>query len=362
MKLLPVVLFGFATQFASAQLSFSPQSIILPADSGILSFGEGHGANVKFKYNGVDPEFNAPNFIVVAPSIGMTPGFVRVGLNYNVVAQLQPGGIYGLKINFTTVDVTPASTASGRVILMVPKEPPPAITSVVNAASLQPLLSPGALVSIIGSHLTGPTQSTNYDDTASYPTSVAGTSVTFNGIDAPLLYVSPGQINAIVPFALAGQKSVQVVVQRFNQVSATVTLPFLDTSPAIFTAAQSGSGQGVIFQQGSDGQFTYNSADNPAPKGAALEIFATGSGAWTPPPQSDVYLSPEPFTTQPVTVTIGGQPAKLLYAGTQGTQATRSVLQVNVVVPAGVGSGPQPVVLKIGANDNSQQNVTVWVR
>jgi uncharacterized protein (TIGR03437 family) len=362
MKLLPVVLFGFVTQFASAQLSLSPTSIILPADSGILSFGEGHGANVKFKYIGVDPEFNAPNFIVVIPSSGTTPGFVRVGLNSNVVAQLQPGGIYGLAVKFTTVDQTPASTAGCRVILMVPKEPPPSITSVVNAASLQPLLSPGALVSIIGSHLTGPTLSTNYDDTASYPTSVAGTSVTFNGIDAPLLYVSPGQINAIVPFALAGQKSVQVAVQRFNQVSATVTLPFLDTSPAIFTAAQSGSGQGVIFQQGSDGQFTYNSADNPAPKGAALEIFATGSGAWTPPPQSDVYLSPEPFTTQPVTVTIGGQPAKLLYAGTQGTQATRSVLQVNVVVPAGVGSGPQPVVLKIGANDNSQQNVTVWVR
>lgn len=83
---------------------------------------------------------------------------------------------------------------------------------------------------------------------------------------------------------------------------------------------------------------------------------------WTPPVHSDVFLLATRFTTQPVSVTIGGQTAQLLYAGTQGVQATWSVLQVNTIVPDGVGSGPQRVVLKIGANDNSQQNVTVWVR
>jgi hypothetical protein len=216
MKLLPVVLFGFAAQFASAQLSVSPQIITLPRDSGHIIISDGRGAQLKFKYGGVENAFNAPNFIVVIPSSGTTPSVVRIGLNSNVVAQLQPGGRYSLTVTFVTVDQTPESKAGSIVELIVPQEPPPSVASVVNAASLQPLLSPGALVSIIGSHLTGPTQSTNYDDTASYPTSVAGTSVTFNGIDAPLLYVSPGQINAIVPFALAGQKSVQVVVQRFN--------------------------------------------------------------------------------------------------------------------------------------------------
>src|SRR5260370_38257628 len=100
MKLLPVMLLGFATQFCSAQISLSPQSITIPGSSGILTFQEGHGAQVKFKYNGVDPEFNAPNFIVVVPSSGTTPGFVRIGLNYGVVAQLQPGGIYGLSVKF----------------------------------------------------------------------------------------------------------------------------------------------------------------------------------------------------------------------------------------------------------------------
>ncbi len=38
------------------------------------------------------------------------------------------------------------------------------------------------------------------------------------------------------------------------------------------------------------------------------------------------------------------------------------MLQVTVEIPEGVGAGAQPVVLKIGENDNADQNVTVWVR
>ena len=214
----------------------------------------------------------------------------------------------------------------------------------------------------MGSHLTGPTLSTTFDDTASYPTSVAGTSVTFNGIAAPLLYVSPSQINAIVPFSLAGQTSVQVAVQRFERVSASVTVPLQDTAPAIFTSTQSGTGQAAILQQGSDGSFTYNSSTNPAPSGAPLEIFATGQGVWTPPPQSDVSIGASRFTTQPLSLTVGGQPAKILYSGTIGTYSNWSILQVNATVPSGLGSGAQPVVLTIGGHDNSRQAVTMWVQ
>jgi len=187
--------------------------------------------------------------------------------------------------------------------------------------------------------------------------------VTFNGTAAPLVYVSPSQINAIVPFALAGQSSALVIVTRYGVASAAVTVPLQTTSPGIFTASQSGSGQGAIWQLGANGQFTLNGSTNPASSGAALEIFATGMGVWTPAAQSDLALfGGASFTTQPVSVTIGGQPAQLLYAGTIGGMLSSwSVLQVNAVVPNGLSTGPQPVVLKIGGNDNSQQSVTVWV-
>lgn len=74
-----------------------------------------------------------------------------------------------------------------------------------------------------------------------------------------------------------------------------------------------------------------------------------------------------PFVRQPtgstlprdaVTVTIGGAPARVLFAG----PGTEGLLQVNVVVPDNIFSGDQLVELKVGDNSNSSQRVTVAVR
>ena len=67
------------------------------------------------------------------------------------------------------------------------------------------------------------------------------------------------------------------------------------------------------------------------------------------------------FPVAPVSVTIGGQPAPLVYVGPSAGSAA-SLLQVNVRIPNGLGSGPQPAVLTVGQNDNSQQNLTVTVQ
>ena len=288
-------------QVASPQrLVLTPNTITLPRGPGQIFVDDAAGGHLKFKYTGaVNPVVGGPaayNFVVVIPSTGVTSETVLIGLNSSVLPYLRPGGLYPAVVQFATVDVTPASMTGVTVNLLAPSEPAPAIQAVVNATSSQPALSPGELVSIMGSHLTGPTLSTNYDDTASYPTSVASTSVTFNGIAAPLVYVSPAQINAIVPFALAGQSSVQIAVQRFEQVSAAFSVPLQDTSPGIFTATQNGSGQGAILQLAA-GAFTYNGQGNPASAGQTVEIFATGAGVWTPAAQSDVFLYGETFTT-----------------------------------------------------------------
>jgi uncharacterized protein (TIGR03437 family) len=356
--------------FAAAQLDCSSGIFFSAASDSVqtITVADLSGAHVKFKYKGAVDGFGTPvqpnNFIVVIPSSATTPASVQIGLSPNVVSLLGPLNVYVLGVGFSPVDQTPANPGCGvTVTIHMPAEPAPNIQSVVNSASLRPVLSPGVMVSIFGSHLTGPTLSTTFDDTASYPTSVAATTVTFNGVAAPLLYLSPSQINAIVPFSLDGQTSLQVGVQRFGRVSATFTVPLQNTAPAIFTSSQTGTGQAVVLQQALNGPLSYNSPSNPAHAGDYLEIFATGQGVWTPPPQSDVFFFGEPFTTQPVSLTIGGQPAKTVYAGTLGaTLNSWSVLQVNAVVPDGVSPGNQPVVLKIGTNDNSQQKVTVAVQ
>ncbi|MEK7408933.1 MAG: IPT/TIG domain-containing protein [Acidobacteriota bacterium] len=374
MRCLCWAILAFGIQSASAEFIITGPNPIRIPDYRRFDLIDHEGKNVKWRYTGVTPSVgNPPNFIVVVPTSGTTPSAVQIGLNPSVVSLMRPGsGNYSLTVHFTTVDQDPPKTVNGFVQFVMPPQPPPAIQSVVNTASLQPFISPGAMVSILGSYLAfaspwylpTPTLSATYDVTASYPTTLGNTKVTFNGIAAPLLYVSPSQINGLVPYALAGQKSVEVVVNRFDVLSSAFTMPLLDTSPGIFTATQSGSGQAAIRQLGPDRTFSYNSADNPASPGTAFELYATGAGVWTPLPQSDINISLQPtaFTAQPVSLTIGGQPARVLYGGTVAYQEVWALLQVNAVVPDGVGSGPQPLVLRIGQNDNAQQNVTIAIR
>src|SRR6476659_9327353 len=107
MSWLPLVPVMFVALEANAQhLSCSPTNITLPRDSGLAIIQSGGSDHLKFKYSGVDPTFNAPNFVVVVPSSGTTPAAVRIGLNPAVVAELQPGG-YRLLVQFTTMDVSP---------------------------------------------------------------------------------------------------------------------------------------------------------------------------------------------------------------------------------------------------------------
>ncbi len=351
--------------FAAAQLVCSPNNLSLGDSVATVTVTDANGAHVKFRYAGVD---HPPGFIVVIPSSGTTPATVQIGVNPNVAAQFAPKSTHALTAQFTTVEQAQASTASVFIIFFGGGNRLPAnVSSVANSASLQPTLSPGALVSIFGSNLADLTESTTFDDTGNFPTSAGNTAVTFDGAAAPLLYVSPSQINAIVPFSLAGQTSAQVTVRRFGQGSNTPTVPLQDTAPAIFTSSQTGTGQAAVLQLARNGPFydpqSYNSSTNPAHAGDYLEIFATGQGVWTPPPQADVFFFGEGFTTQPVSITIGGRPAKMVYAGTLGgTLNSWSVLQVNALVPDGLSPGDQPVVLKIGANDNSQQKVTISIQ
>ncbi|MDQ6759794.1 MAG: hypothetical protein M3Z32_08015, partial [Acidobacteriota bacterium] len=229
--------------------------------------------------------------------------------------------------------------------------PQPSLSSVVSAASLQPVLAPGEVVSIFGEHLSTPPVTAQYDSTGLYPTDLShimyqGTDVrdgvTFNGIPAPLLYVSTTQINAQVPYGVAGQKTVNVVVTHNLRASPPFAVPLGDTSPAIFTVTQNGNGQGAILNAGLGfNTSTVNSADNPASKGAAISIYATGSGLWNRPVQDgSSLLDTQTRPTAPVSLTIGGQPARILYAGAAPFLVS-GVLQVNAIVPDGIGSGPQ---------------------
>lgn len=321
-------------------------------------------ANVSFKLAQQTPDQSGgPTFLVVSPSSGVTPATVYVGLDPNIVPYL-PAGAYGVNVEFTAIQSSAAIPGCSFFVDLSLKPPgTPSVTSVVSSATFQPAISPGELVSIFGANIGTPPQNATFDQTGLYPTTLGNTTVKFNGVAAPLLYVSNNQINTVAPYELAGETTAAVVVTHDLQAAPAFSAPVVATSPGIFTLT--GTGQGVIVNASGQSGPTFNSVANPAPQGSAITFFATGAGLWNQTIQDGIVIlgSIQPLIAPAarVSLTIGGQPAEILFAGAEPFQIT-GMLQINAIVPNGIGSGPQPLILTVGQNNNSQQQVTVVIQ
>ncbi|MGD0868214.1 MAG: hypothetical protein ABSB88_01580 [Bryobacteraceae bacterium] len=230
----------------------------------------------------------------------------------------------------------------------------------VNAASYQGGgVAPGELVTLFGSNL-GPAvlQKPVVSASGVVGTVVGGASVLFNGVAAPMVYASAGQVAAVAPFALQGQSSTQVQVSYLGTISNTTTLPVVGSLPGIFSYDSSGAGEGAILNQDN----SVNSAVNPAARGSVIQIYATGGGAM--PGAVEGTLAQPPYVQLPaqtVSARVGGITAQVDYAG-EAPGIIVGVLQINVVVPAGVTPGSAvPVDVTIGGA-TSKAGVTVAVK
>jgi uncharacterized protein (TIGR03437 family) len=231
------------------------------------------------------------------------------------------------------------------------------ISAVTNGASNQVgSIAPGEVLVIYGSNI-GAASLTTYQLTGAgtVSTSLAGTSVYVNGVPAPVLYTSPNQLSAIVPFSVSGSTA-QVFVLNQNQSTAPVTLNVAPSATAVFTANGSGLGQAAAINQDN----SVNGSAHPASSGQIVTLFITGAGPTNPPGQDGLpAAAPLPIPLLPVSVAIGGQSATIKYAGaSQGTVA--GITQVNAVVPGGLPAGNASVIVQVGSAA-SQGGVTVAV-
>ena len=178
--------------------------------------------------------------------------------------------------------------------------------------------------------------------------SLGGTRVLFDNVAAPIVYAVRGQICAIVPYAVSGRKTTEVVVEYQGQRSPPVVLPVVRSAPAVFTLDASGAGQAAMLNETG----CCNSVRNPAVRGTVASLYATGEGL--PLPGADR----PPVTGLPVKVkvTVGGVAAEILWKGNVG------LLQVNFRVPANAPLGDAvPLVLTVG-EAHSTAAVTMAVR
>jgi uncharacterized protein (TIGR03437 family) len=245
----------------------------------------------------------------------------------------------------------------------------PVVSSVtaVNAASGVGLaVSPGEIIALYGANLGPPAPAIQTPDSKGFfGTQLSGVTVSFNGVIAPLYYVSASQINAIVPYEVPIGGMVTIQVNYQGQTMATETLPVVVTAPGVFTANSSGTGEASVINQ--DG--SVNSASNPARPGTIIAFYLTGEGQ-TNPGGIDGKASPLPpaapiVPQAAVAVFLNGQQAQLPYAA-EAPGLVAGIMQVNALIPVNVIQNPStspiavPLVMIVGPAF-TQTGITVYI-
>lgn len=215
---------------------------------------------------------------------------------------------------------------------------------VVNASNYAPgPFAPNSALSLFGTNLAYSTQglTSSLIVAGNLPNQMAGVGVYVNGSLAPLLYVSPSQINFLVPMTdAAGLTLINVVRQGVT--GPIVTLNLAASAPQLFTYDTGYPGYAIAEDWNSRGAVI--TPDAPAQGGDIVILFGTGLGAVTPVTASGELAEYASSIVNPggLTVTLNGTPlpaSAILYAGLSPGSA--GLYQINVVLPANPGTNPQ---------------------
>jgi len=192
-------------------------------------------------------------------------------------------------------------------------------------------VAPGEAVVIQG-YCLGPMRNLaeQTDENGFVATVLGETQVTFDGVPAPLIAVNSGQIVAVVPYESAGSTS-QTMVVSYHGASQSVALGAVAASPGIFP-----------------------NFSGAASAGSEFTIYATGGGQTVPPgvtgkPPSDSL----PVPALPVSISIDGSPADLLYAG--AVPGYIGIFRITFRVPDGTAPGQHTLTLMVGGASTSRQ-------
>jgi hypothetical protein len=209
----------------------------------------------------------------------------------------------------------------------------PVLTPHGELHSFDPLvgaaLAPGTIIQIYGQHLAS---QTGQPTTIPLPTSMNGTSVLIGGIPAPLYYVSPGQINAQIPFELTSSNQYQLLISFAGALSSPDTVQLTDATPGL-----AAFGDGTLIAQHGDGSLV--SATAPARPGEYLVAYLAGMGDTNATPSSGAAspASPLALPTLAPTLTLNGAPFPIAFAGL--TPGLVGLYQMNFQVPTGLTAG-----------------------
>lgn len=232
-----------------------------------------------------------------------------------------------------------------------PPQGAPAVTAVLNGASLRPVLSPGAWITIHGDTLsTGSVRTWRDSDFKGLrlPPSLEDVRVSLNGIDAAVQYVSPRQVNALLPPDVPlGPAALTVSNSRGSGVPVNVELKpyapeFFRFEPVHRRYVAATTPEGTLV--GGEDLFGGNPKTQPAKPGRRILLYGTGFGPTQPSaPRHELFSKPLPLDApEKLVIRIGSVPATVEWAGL----VAPGVYQFNVIVPD-LPSGEQLVKAEI---------------
>ncbi|MGO9094120.1 MAG: hypothetical protein ACLQGV_02765 [Bryobacteraceae bacterium] len=319
---------------ASCTYAVSPTVLNATASGGILTATIQTSAGCGWSVQ------NLPGWIAI---FGSAQGTGSSTVTLAVAANSGPARSAQISIAGVAVTVNQAST-------------PIVVSSnaVVNAANYTAPVAPGSIAAVFGSFpLAAPIPVTSFP----IPTNLGGLSLQFGGTDlAPLFYANSGQVNAQIPWELAGQSQTNITASMSGQSSAAQTVSLATYAPGIFAVNGQGTGPGAIL----DLNYHLISAANPTTAGAYIQIYCTGLGPVSNQPATGAPSPSNPLASTPTwpTVTIGGVSATAQFSGL--TPGDVGLYQVNARVPAGAPKGNAvPLAISIGGATSNTVTIAV---
>ncbi len=170
---------------------------------------------------------------------------------------------------------------------------------IVNAASNVPgPLAPYTIASLYGSELSFSTRALTGGDVRlnQLPTELDGVRVLVGGQAAQLYYVSPQQINFLVPYNLGAKfpTEVSLIVARHGIRGPEVRIRLEETAPALFLLDAETPVATAVRTEGDQKRWIVISKDEPARADEWITLWATGLGR-TEPPVAWPYLPGQAF-------------------------------------------------------------------
>ena len=301
-----------------------PTAVCVPASNAFLTRLDNYGSTLQSTF------LNGP------PTL-----FSGAGMFFN------SSGAYLLAID-TGLEILSLGPASSEV----------ALSCIGSGASFKNApLAPNQIVSLFGYGI-GPSapQLGQPDSNGLYPFQLGRTQISFDGVAAPLLYVSEDQVNLVTPRSLSGKTATHLCAVLNDATTNCLDVPVGPAAPDIFLSA--GNRAAALNEDG-----TVNSAQNVAPTGSIVSLFLTGLGTTTPAtPDGGITPYPPPAQDLQIKVVFTFQTQCFLYGGSESVVADplyagpalleiEGVNQINVVVPSPpppVDASCAPVIVKGG--------------